>query len=1198
MSKNILDIVNKRRNSYLGPENFKRRAGIMVNSPVINSSKETFDLLQQESEKLKSFLKKIALNDSIISKHSAKSGAVPVPPDKKISNPVVTPKKKILGSRRSLKHYTVSPEFKSIFQYNELNSSHISRDLTEKQKDKDSQGQLSESFFDFRLISSDRERVLRKMDKIEDSDGLEDHMVDCAESCWVIFPESGYIRFWEKIIFVCLLYLLIVDTFVLGFLETEPFCSIIISIVIELLFIIDLVSNFFIAYYDFNEDLVVNSRQICMYYLTDGFIVDLLAAIPFTIALCLFNSPRELNLIHVGRLNKLAKFSRALRLTRLVKVFNKTPTKLKIKFIERLNNNSNLKRFVMFFVYFLFVNHVSTCIWVFIGRLSYPNWILDADLIDANNTSLYINAMYFNFTTIFTVGYGDIHANNTYERLYSILLMIVGVLFYSFAISSLSNLVVKIDKHEKNFNKRMELIDEVKAKFNLSDNLYRDLQRYLTYDLQINRLNKKLLLNELPQQLKYSLISQIYKQPIELLNFFKNSPNDFIYKAVIMFKETKFYKNEFIIEAGHYLEEMYFVKEGSLLVLLPVNRGKKIKILHVYIGEHFGEIYMCKKMRSPVELKVASKTCELYTLSRANFIELNEEFPTVIQEHIKQSLSNTTNMELLAKEMLYKLNKDSSNFLLSTPIIQSRKLIRPSLFKENTKESNTSSRKKSVKHKKSLSAGNFPKLKTNTDNYQIQLINFEKPDFEFPDVKEDDNNQQPSHCNSPNNKPRELNVNQNIEEAIRRCSLDGNQISVNVNAIQPNINNADLLKGSINISYNISIQNNVNINNFLDKAAPTNTTFSDNNTLNINDNNKEIIKDNHNNISKDITKELTRDITRKDLSQDTAKGLIRNITKDLCQDTTKGYTRNLTKDYNQSLTKDLCQDTTKGYKRNFTKDLNLGYTRDLSQDLTKRPSRNITKDFTRGVTKDLTQDNTKDLTQDATKDISGKAPQRKDSIALIIEKMKKEDNIDSQNATYKFSNKQFARQDQLTFNNKDHVNIENNDNSINDSVLVAYEKNLKQPELEKIEHSPLFDFFVSKIKTKKSETNISSYYNSKHQKNPRKRSNFSILTEDSVFKGTTSNRLSLNFHDGFRRTGKANMQRLSEHHFNDILENLKTDAMVKKNPDEYFFKGFNTTKREDSFMYDTSNLIQDQIDRLTDVFESLLIRIAMSRKNI
>jgi voltage-gated potassium channel Kch len=54
---------------------------------------------------------------------------------------------------------------------------------------------------------------------------------------------------------------------------------------------------------------------------------------------------------------------------------------------------------------------------------------------------LYITALYFTVTTITTVGYGDISGTNTTERLVSIFLMILGVVFFSFSTGALTSII-------------------------------------------------------------------------------------------------------------------------------------------------------------------------------------------------------------------------------------------------------------------------------------------------------------------------------------------------------------------------------------------------------------------------------------------------------------------------------------------------------------------------------------------------------------------------------------------------------------------------------------------------------------------------------------------------------------------------------------------------------------------------------------
>jgi hypothetical protein len=62
--------------------------------------------------------------------------------------------------------------------------------------------------------------------------------------------------------------------------------------------------------------------------------------------------------------------------------------------------------------------------------------------------TIYLTAIYWAFTTLLTVGYGDIHAYSTGELALSLIWMMIGSLFYTFAIGNLSNMVSNLDTRE------------------------------------------------------------------------------------------------------------------------------------------------------------------------------------------------------------------------------------------------------------------------------------------------------------------------------------------------------------------------------------------------------------------------------------------------------------------------------------------------------------------------------------------------------------------------------------------------------------------------------------------------------------------------------------------------------------------------------------------------------------------------------
>ena len=66
-------------------------------------------------------------------------------------------------------------------------------------------------------------------------------------------------------------------------------------------------------------------------------------------------------------------------------------------------------------------------------------------LFEQSSYDQYIESLYWAVTTITTVGYGDISANNNLEKIYCILVMIIGVLCFSYASGSLSSILSNSD---------------------------------------------------------------------------------------------------------------------------------------------------------------------------------------------------------------------------------------------------------------------------------------------------------------------------------------------------------------------------------------------------------------------------------------------------------------------------------------------------------------------------------------------------------------------------------------------------------------------------------------------------------------------------------------------------------------------------------------------------------------------------------
>lgn len=100
---------------------------------------------------------------------------------------------------------------------------------------------------------------------------------------------------------------------------------------------------------------------------------------------------------------------------------------------------------------------------IFIGAFNETknNWIFQKEYNDLSNFELYIVAVYFTVTTIMTVGYGDITAYNTGERAFCIILMLIGVVSFSYTTGSLASMIASSDTKEAQLKEKMNMLNDL-----------------------------------------------------------------------------------------------------------------------------------------------------------------------------------------------------------------------------------------------------------------------------------------------------------------------------------------------------------------------------------------------------------------------------------------------------------------------------------------------------------------------------------------------------------------------------------------------------------------------------------------------------------------------------------------------------------------------------------------------------------------
>ena len=507
-------------------------------------------------------------------------------------------------------------------------------------------------------LEHEKFRVLEKRNSIDDSlsysEGNAENYLDFDESDFAIDPDCVFKIIWDYFIFIIVIYYLTMYSFFLAYQRKLPISITVFNIIFDIVFIVDLFLNFFVAFYTFEEELVRNLKLIAREYLNSVlFIIDLITAIPFGIILTCVVTDRETE----SYLNLLL----FIKLFKVWKLMEDSSNRNYFNFLffnGKLVLSSQSQYMYKFLLIFLLISHCISCLWIYLGNMNPgDNWIIKCKILDEGFAIKYLTSLYFHWVSIFTIGYGDVLASNLVERIYNCLLLFVGILIYSFTISSLGSMLTSRDEVTSKYEANINYLEELRSKNHIPDNFYVKLVKHLDYNLQYNKTEKYAFINDLPNRIKIQLLADMHKDLIQHCSFFKEHPIEYATKVVNFLKPICFTSREKIIAEGEYIVEIYFIRRGVISVLLDGSFLDK-KVIDLRKNEYFGDILVEANQRCPFNLKVSSKKCDILLLKKEDFNVIKEEFPEELSESLIVSYYNYQSLLDLAEKKKNKIAEE------------------------------------------------------------------------------------------------------------------------------------------------------------------------------------------------------------------------------------------------------------------------------------------------------------------------------------------------------------------------------------------------------------------------------------------------------------------------------------------------------------------------------------------------------------
>ncbi|XP_035706356.1 potassium voltage-gated channel subfamily H member 6 isoform X3 [Folsomia candida] len=462
---------------------------------------------------------------------------------------------------------------------------------------------------------------------------------------WTILHYSPFKAVWDWLILILVMYTAIVTPYVAAFLLNEPDFAenkqkpysedpiVVVDFIVDIMFIVDILINFRTTYVNANDEVVSNPGRIAVHYFRGWFIIDLVAAIPFDLLLYLFGTNTDETTTLIGLL-------KTARLLRLVRVARK---------IDRYSEYGAAV-LLLLMATFALIAHWLACIWYAIGNaertFSNPGigWLdhLANDThqfygFDENNKTVgptlksrYVTALYFTFSSLTSVGFGNVSPNTDAEKMFTIAVMLVGSLMYASIFGNVSAIIQRLYSGTARYHTQMLRVREFIRFHQIPNPLRQRLEEYFQHAwTYTNGIDMNSVLKGFPECLQADICLHLNRNLLNSCPAFKDASQGCLRALSMKFKTTHAPPGDTLVHRGDVLTALYFISRGSIEILKgPLGSQQDIVMAILSKDDIFGENPCIHPTIGKSSCNVRALTyCDLHKILRDDLLDVLDMYP-------------------------------------------------------------------------------------------------------------------------------------------------------------------------------------------------------------------------------------------------------------------------------------------------------------------------------------------------------------------------------------------------------------------------------------------------------------------------------------------------------------------------------------------------------------------------------------------
>ncbi|XP_052425994.1 potassium voltage-gated channel subfamily H member 6-like [Carassius gibelio] len=480
---------------------------------------------------------------------------------------------------------------------------------------------------------------------------------------WIMLHYSPFKAMWDWIILLLVLYTAVFTPYSAAFLlneleqEKRKICGYtcnplnVVDVIVDILFIIDIVITFRTTYVNHNDEVVTHPKLIAIHYIKGWFLIDMVAAIPFD--LLIFRSGSDET---TATLIGLLKTARLLRLVRVAR---------------KLDRYSEYGAAVLFLLMctFVLIAHWLACIWYAIGHLERPymktGWLdnladqLGKHYNDSDASSgpsvqdKYVTALYFTFSSLTSVGFGNISPNTNSEKIFSICVMLIGSLMYASIFGNVSAIIQRLYSGTTRYHTQMLRVTEFIRFHQIPGELRQRLEEYFQHAWSYTSgIDMNAVLKGFPECLQADICLHLNRSLLQNCKVFQGVSKACLRALAMRFKTTHSPPGDTLYHHGDVIKALHFISRGSIQV-------SQHNIVLAILGKNdvFGEPINLYTDPGHSNADVTALTyCDLHRIQRDDLLEVLDMYPA-FGESFRRNLEITFNLRD-AEQMMTSENLD------------------------------------------------------------------------------------------------------------------------------------------------------------------------------------------------------------------------------------------------------------------------------------------------------------------------------------------------------------------------------------------------------------------------------------------------------------------------------------------------------------------------------------------------------------